>query len=190
MKHSSLISRLQNAVLDKFHGIDTRGVFDVVGSTDYEHAATTDYWVLKKTIAKLGPEPGDVFMDIGCGLGRPLAIADRMAFAKVIGIEQDPAIAKRAKENFAGREKISVVQGNAEAFDYSGVSVLFFFNPFRAPVLDMVLRMVGKTRSRPLRAVYLNVQPSHRDAFRLHGWRLTDDEKTVPNLPVGYFLLP
>lgn len=187
MKHSSILSRLHNAVLDKINGIDTRGIFDVAGSTEYEHAATTDYWVLKRTIVRLHPERGDVFCDIGCGLGRPLAIAAKMPFSRVVGLEQDPAIAKRCKDNFKGREKVDVFQANAEAYDYQGINVLFFFNPFRAPVLDMVLRQVTQTRNRPLRAVYLNVTPGHREVFRSHGWILTDKNQDVPNLPVGFY---
>lgn len=189
MKHSSLASRLHNAVLDRIYGINTRGIFDVGGSRDYEHAATTDYWLLRRTILRLQPGHGDIFLDIGCGLGRPLAIASRLSFSRVVGLEQDPAIAKRAKDNFAGREKIEVYQGNAEAFDYRGINVLFFFNPFRAPVLDAALAQVGKTRNRPLRGVYLNVTKSHREVFRSHGWVLTDDKQDAPNLPVGFYKL-
>lgn len=189
MKHSSIVSRAHNALLDRLYGIDTRGIFDVAGSVEYEHAATTDYWLLKRTIARLLPQSGDVFCDIGCGLGRPLAIAARLAFAKVIGIEQDPIIAKRAKANVGRHEKISVVQANAEAFDYSGINVLFFFNPFRSPILDMVLDQVERTRNRPMRAVYLNVTPGHREVFRSHGWILTNKDQDVPNLPVGFYKL-
>ncbi len=188
MRHSSLLARAHNALLDWRYGIDTRGIFDVGGSTSYEHASTNDYWLLKRTIARLDPHSDDVFMDIGCGLGRPLAVAARMPFRYCVGLEQDPVIAARCKANFADQPKVIVAQGNAESFHYTHVNALFLHNPFKASVLDTVLARIERTRNRPLKLVWMQINNTHRAVFQRYGWDLIDNRADAEDVPIGLYV--
>ncbi len=66
-----------------------------------EDRVLLDPRTLAKMIDAIGPGPGDLVLDLGCGLGYATAILAAMAQA-VVGIESDPARAAEAQAILAG----------------------------------------------------------------------------------------
>lgn len=103
------------------------------------------------------------FIDIGCGKGRALIVAEHCGFSRLTGIELYPELLKEAAknvENFPMRRTGSVItllQANALDFEYPDEpAVYFLFNPFNSDVLRQVLlRIVQATRSETY-FVYMN----------------------------------
>ena len=101
---------------------------------------------------------------MGCGMGRPLVVAARYPFRRVIGVELSPQLAATAKRNL-GRLgwrscPADVFQADACTFEIpDDVSVMFFYNPFRGEPLRTVLRNIARSllrKPRVIRIVYYN----------------------------------
>lgn len=59
----------------------------------------------------------------------------------------------------------------AEDFDYSGSSVLYFFNPFEASLLDSVLQKARADRDgKPVRMAFVMESSEQREVFASHSW--------------------
>lgn len=73
-----------------------------------------------RVIWRLGLQPGDVFLDIGCGAGRMLCAAARTRARRVIGLDIDPLMTGLADQNarrLRGRNaEVQVITGDATAY--------------------------------------------------------------------------
>jgi SAM-dependent methyltransferase len=113
-------------------------------------------------LRRLQLQPSDVFLDIGCGVGRILCAAARTDVARVIGLDIDPRMAQIASQNTqrlrGRRAQVDVVTGDATQFEVPDeVTVVFLYNPFGGDVLTAALRQViasADRRPRPIRLVY------------------------------------
>jgi SAM-dependent methyltransferase len=115
------------------------------------------------------------FYDVGCGKGRPLCVAARHAFRKVVGVELREDLCEAARENarkLRGRvAPIEVVCGDAGNVDYSDGDVFFFFNPFGAPTLRAVMDSIHRSLTlapRRVRMIYYNAV--HEEVLRECPW--------------------
>lgn len=116
------------------------------------------------------------FVDVGCGKGRAVLLASRMPFRDVIGIELNPDLATTARNNLQQwREQAdspvptSILCANAPtvlADLLSGATLLYVYNPFRAPVLRQMLAVILAQRE-SLKAVVdiLYLYPEHEEVF-------------------------
>ena len=99
----------------------------------------------------------DVFQDFGAGMGRVVYLAARYPFRSVIGVELSESlclIANRNIENVRSKlccQDIKIVNANAVEYNVpEEVSMIFFFNPFRVPVMERVIgNIVASVRSKP-----------------------------------------
>jgi precorrin-6B methylase 2 len=97
--------------------------------------------------------PGDVFVDVGSGLGRVAALTHLLSGAASIGIEIQPELV-RASRQLAERvnvSRVSVVEGDAArlAGDMTTGSVFFLYCPFSGERLEQVLdglESIARTR--------------------------------------------
>lgn len=97
--------------------------------------------------------PGDVFVDVGSGLGRVAALTHLLSGAASIGIEIQPELV-RASRQLAERvngARVSVVEGDAArlAGDMTTGSVFFLYCPFSGERLEQVLdglESIARTR--------------------------------------------
>lgn len=173
-------------------GIDTGGFIhrhqltSNPASVDYDPIG---YRTLDRALRQVKLIPGqDVFLDYGCGKGRPLITAAMRSFAKVIGVEISQPLCQIARENVrrAGARlrcsEIEIVQVAAEQYSIPDtVSAIFMFNPFTGSLLDAVVRNISQSlqrRPRQLTILYvLPVQAS--DRFRQCDWlRQKHDQAT------------
>jgi predicted RNA methylase len=126
----------------------------------------TDYVVLARFMRWLPVTQSDVFVDYGSGMGRVLVFAATRPFKKVIGVEisrQLNAIAdaniRRARRKLRCQD-IEIVCCDASEYRLpDDASVLFFFNPFRGPILKRVFQEIDRSLNstpRQLRVLYYN----------------------------------
>ena len=166
------------ALFDRRRGVATRGVSAVPGDTE-AHVHLTHYEgararALAREVRRLGVVPGDcTFVDLGCGKGKALLVAAELGFARVVGVELDPALAAVARENVrrhAPRRRAAatpeVLERDAREVEWpAGPFVLFLYNPFGEPILRDVLERLGAAlleRPRKVHVVYMN--PRHTAA--------------------------
>jgi SAM-dependent methyltransferase len=142
---------------------------------DAVYYATIDYSLIHEVINRLSLKPDDIFVDVGCGKGRVLCLAARHRCRKVIGIEYSDEFCDEARANAnrmrGRRTPILVLSEIAEDFDYSYATVLYFFNPFGAPTLNLVLEKIRTdTSGRPIRMAFVNVTAAQAEVFAKHVW--------------------
>ena len=109
-----------------------------------------------------------VFIDLGCGKGKPLLVAATYPFRRLIGVDISPACIRVARRNIAryGPEKIDparveLLNLDAEDFEFPGDPlVIYLFNPFPGKVLDGVVANLERSlRAQPREAVIVYVNP-------------------------------
>ena len=108
--------------------------------------------------------PDDVFLDLGCGMGRVVLLAARHPMKRVIGVELTEELARIARENVdQARERLAtpdteIVQ--ADVLEYvvpDDVTIVYLYNPFYGEIFAGALRQILASqdrRARPLRVIY------------------------------------
>jgi SAM-dependent methyltransferase len=88
--------------------------------------------------------PQSSFIDYGAGLGRVTILAATLPFARVIGVEFDPALALRGQTNIErAKSSAKIICADAAAFDIPpNTSTLYICNSFTGSILSSVLTKV------------------------------------------------
>src|SRR5437763_9033743 len=158
-------------LLERRHGIHTSGVVPLatlgVDGPDRVEYKPAPWLMLRRALPPRTVRPDDVFVDLGCGMGRAVyQAARRYPFRRVIGVELAPRLHAIASANIArNRHRLrcrDVVLVCADVLDYpipDDVTVVFLGNPFTgrlfAAVLDALLASVDR-RPREVTVVYFN----------------------------------
>lgn len=129
----------------------------------YEPSDANDF---RRLLSRLRVDHADfTFVDYGSGKGRVLMLAAEYPFRRIIGVEFARSLDRIARTNVAtagADPRIELVHADAVEFDPPpGPLVLYFYNPFRAPVLAQVLALVRESLARAPRPVYVVVMGSH-----------------------------
>jgi SAM-dependent methyltransferase len=118
----------------------------------------------------LDPE-SSTFIDLGSGLGRPLLLAAELGFSRVIGVELDESLIRRAQRNLNrwsrrnlprsnSDQKFSLLHQDAASVNYpDSPLVVFLANPFGEHTLRHVLEGLLEShelRPRPIWLCYVN----------------------------------
>jgi SAM-dependent methyltransferase len=128
----------------------------------------------------LAPIDEYTFIDLGAGMGRAMLLAAAYPFRAVVGVELHPALARIARRNLAtwraaGRTPVPMRMfcRDASAFPLpAGPCVVFFFNPFGAPVLRRLLRAWRQT---------LTARPAHLDILYVN-----NEQESVLRRELGF----
>ncbi|MAD81079.1 MAG: hypothetical protein CMJ50_09595 [Planctomycetaceae bacterium] len=176
-------------------GIRTAGSIDAMtlkSGTECFGYQPIPYAAIEAALKSVQPSTNDVFVDLGCGMGRAVVLAGVGSFRRVIGVEISPELCIVARQNVAHVRRrlrtsaVDIVQ--ADACDYSlpdDATVLLLFNPFDEPVVRRVLDNVRKSLERTPRTltiIYATPRSRHdvlADVpwLRLHeSLRITDEE--------------
>jgi hypothetical protein len=89
--------------------------------------------------------PGDVFIDLGAGLGQVVLLVHLLTGVRALGVEIEPAYcayARRCAERL-GLGGVSFVAADARVADLSAGTVFFLFTPFKGEVFSQVMERVG-----------------------------------------------
>jgi hypothetical protein len=183
-------SRISNPVdwyQDAQMGVQTFGYHPGIGNPDSERwhvvYAPAVYADIFAGLRAADAAPDDVFADLGSGLGRAVFAAAKKGVKNAIGVEYERVLHAAAEGNRAvcrlDRSRIAFHNADARDYDLSGVTLLFLFHPFGAPILHKVIDNLRDTqRPKPLRVVYHN--PVCEDVLRACGWL-----REVRRLPAG-----
>ncbi|MBI4789009.1 MAG: hypothetical protein HY782_18410 [Chloroflexi bacterium] len=96
---------------------------------------------------------GDVFYDLGSGLGQVTVLVNLLAGCKSIGIEFESAYCDYARGCAAQLElsRVEFVNADARNADYSDGTVFFMYTPFKGAILRRVLeRLAAQARKRAI----------------------------------------
>jgi SAM-dependent methyltransferase len=172
---------------DRDYGVDTSGL---VWGTDLKTGSQNDAWntayygigpsVFRRVMAEVpsGLQQVTTFIDLGCGKGRAVLLASEYPFAQVIGVEIAPQLHRIAVENAARyaaarlAEEIrvapmSILLEDAARYRFpAGPLVVYLYHPFCRPVLDKVLRNLGRSLAEePRDAAVIYINHELRDAL-------------------------
>ncbi len=94
--------------------------------------------IVRRMLAFVPDASQTSFVDLGCGKGRVLIVAAEFGFARVIGVELSPELARTARRNaeivaarFPDRVRIEAVEGDAVEYDFPpGPLAIFLYHPF------------------------------------------------------------
>jgi SAM-dependent methyltransferase len=120
-----------------------------------------------------------VFVDLGCGMGRALLFASTLPFARVIGVELSPSLCEIASKNLQryyalhnkSRPQWTIVNVDAALFRIPEDATIFYmFNPFDAVVVGKVLdNILSSVRAAPRRVYLVYANPIHERLVRDRG---------------------
>ncbi len=177
---------------DEERGVDTASWVRVphldASSANLEHAvryAPSSVEEFALLMNKLRVDHRDfTFVDYGSGKGRVLLLAAAYPFKRIIGVEFSESLDRIARTNIAtlgaDAERVETVVMDATEFDPPPEPlVLYFFHPFRPPVLRKVLERIQASLDSHPRPAYAVVTgpPDFVSAFDESGFqRVAVDE--------------
>jgi SAM-dependent methyltransferase len=153
----------REAHFDKINGTDTEGYISQrelalpPGSIEYAPIRPRTFFSI---LNKLDIDRGAfTFIDVGCGKGRALLLAHSMGFKSIVGVEYSARLAAIAVKN---SERIGAQIQTMDAAQFSFPvedSIVFLFNPFWSPTIDIFANNLASSLSehpRKLYVVYVN----------------------------------
>jgi SAM-dependent methyltransferase len=173
---------------DRQYGVDTSGL---VWGVDLKTGSRSDAWntayygigpsVFHRVMAEV-PESLQrtaTFIDLGCGKGRAVLLASEYPFAQVLGVEIAPQLHRVAVENVArytasrnaetrrGIAPMRVLLEDAAHYHFpAGPLVVYLYHPFCRPVLEKVVRNLGRSLAeQPRQAAVIYINHELRDAL-------------------------
>lgn len=167
---AQILEKVADRVFDSVHGTETRLFSDLksldVAGMNKQHGERyqpSPVYSLRRLLKRLDIRyPDFSFVDFGSGKGRTLLIAGELPFKQVIGVEFSADLHARAQQNIAryGERRAGTVASiHADATEFALPEddlVLYFFNPFNAPVLGKVLdNLVASLAARPRRVILI-----------------------------------
>ncbi|HET7002942.1 MAG TPA: hypothetical protein VFI33_16565, partial [Puia sp.] len=93
-------------------------------------------------IKKTAFQPGDVFYDLGSGMGQAVILVNLLSSVVSRGVEYEPAYCNYAKNCAAGLNlnRVEFINADARYADYSSGTVFFMYTPFDGEILKDVLQ--------------------------------------------------
>ena len=165
-----LRSGITDLLFERRLGVRTSGEIELhelgIAADDREKYQPVGWLKLRRILPPGAVTADDVFLDVGCGMGRAVLLAAAYPFRRVIGVELSAQLVEIAQDNVdrcrARLRCRDVVLINADAVEYGipdDVTVVFMNNPIRgaafAAVVDHVLNSYDR-RPRTMRIAYGN----------------------------------
>ena len=159
--------------VDRRYGLPRQAALNV-DLSEVDLAAPGRVWyepspsfVLPRILRRDEVGPDDVFIDLGCGMGRVVfEAARRYPFRRVLGVEISADFASTARGNLERNldrlrcRDFEIVTSDILEYELpDDVTIVYMHNPFRGEVFAAALRRIldsADRRPRRLRIVYLN----------------------------------
>jgi SAM-dependent methyltransferase len=169
-------SQLLYAVSTRWQGLDLSGEsLEQIGlcpDMAHMHAASGGP-VLQKVIKALRIPSGQRVVDFGSGKGAAAITLSECGFAEVLGVEMSPRLVEIANANAVkSGSNARFLCANAADFKHlDRFSYFYFFNPFPAPVVRMVLgNIAASIQRKPRRTTLIMKWPDQGPDEILNGF--------------------
>lgn len=170
-------------VNEKKYGITTSSI-KKSDSTEFFHYQGAGYLVLFRIFKAIVPKTKNfAFVDIGCGKGRPVFVAENFGYENLTGIDLDRELISIANENLKSyllkrtSSNIKFININALQYHYlNQPTVYFLFNPFNETILKKVLDNIISSTTSEIWFVYMN--PLFLEPFKHEKIELVTELKT------------
>ena len=167
---------------DRVHGLDTSGYVapeecasgDAAMASQINCYAGSQPSIVRACLAKLPDREHYAFVDVGCGKGRPLAVASELSFRRIVGLELAPALAAVARSNaavlnarFPDRTRIEIQIGDATKAAAPAERVVYFmYNPFGAALVSQLVESIERQLRNGLQhAFFVYYNPVHAEVI-------------------------
>ncbi len=152
---------------ERWYGIESTGFFypqDLGTDPSVSHPySPCCYPILDAVFRRIGPRSHierQVFLDVGCGLGRAMVVAAAQPYAAVLGVEISADLAARSRENLARSRRrhrtlrVEVFAADAARFDVpDDVTTVFAYNPFHGAPMSAFMASLHASLVRAKRTV-------------------------------------
>jgi SAM-dependent methyltransferase len=145
--------------------------------TSYKHLGANDVYHTKYSamplIFHLVPiRRSDVLVDVGCGKGRVINFwLSRKLTNKIYGLELDTVIAQKTAKQFAKRENVTILEGDAIENLPSNGTLFYFYNPFMEnKVVQFEEKLSTTNPNKQIKIVYYNPKSIH--VFQNEKWNI------------------
>jgi len=153
-------------------------------SAEFFHYQGASYKVILRLLSEILEETKTFdFVDIGCGKGRVLFVAEYCGYKRLTGIELDEELINEAETNlqqYKLRKNSSEIHfAHQNALDYcyeDEPTVYFLFNPFNESVLGKVLDKIRYSTTSETWIIYMN--PMYPRPFEQRGISCFKEIKT------------
>lgn len=185
-------------LFDRRYGVCTEGFseWDSWGLDDVERCGymPCGIWTLPRALPARTVRTDDVFLDVGCGMGRiVLQAALGYRFRRVIGVELSPELCGFARDNVARIrhrlrcKQVELVQSDVGNYPIpTDVTVVFLYNPFGGSVFQrFVARLHDSIERNPRTVTVIYANPREEKILlaagrtqlvkTLRGWRPTEE---------------
>ena len=185
----TIVADMRCLVFDLRHGVHTRGDAELrrltIDSPNVEHGVgyhPTHPKLIRETLFSLPINHSRyTFLDYGSGKGRVLLIAAELPFKRIVGIEFAKELHEIALwniERFRGRRLcrcIESVHADALAFDVpTDPLAIFMFNPFRPPVLKVLMEKISQSLLASPRDAWLIYVSPYQGHLVSHPWAMVE----------------
>lgn len=156
---------------EKVFGIRTAAI-KKSSSNQFFHYQGAGYRILFRLFKALAVHTKKYdFVDVGCGKGRVVFVAENAGYDHLTGIELDEELIKEAEGNLKRyvlkrkSSEIEFIHINALKYEYKNkATVYFLFNPFNEEILRKVLGRICTRTSSETWFVYMN--PLYQKPFQ------------------------
>jgi len=110
--------------------------------------------IVLELIKKAAFQPGDVFYDLGSGLGQAVILVNLLTSVLSKGVEFEPAYCNYAKAcaSELNLSDVEFIKADARHADYSSGTVFFMYTPFKGEMLcDVLGNLHNEAKKRKLR---------------------------------------
>jgi SAM-dependent methyltransferase len=160
-----------NLLFERRLGVRTSGTIGLeelgISAEDRQEYKPIGWFTLRRILPPNTVTANDVFLDVGCGMGRAvLMAAAEYPFRRVIGVELSTRLVKIAQHNLdCCRAQLwckDVVVVNADAVNYEipdDATIVFMYNPVRGATFAAVVQNLLDSYDRSprmLRIIYAN----------------------------------
>jgi hypothetical protein len=167
---------------DRLHGVETEHILNledldiqsrnVVDGTPYQ---ATPIGTLDDVFSSAPIAHSDfTFVDLGSGMGRALLMASAFPFRKIIGVKFSPSLHAIAVRNIQSYRSDKQECKEIEALCMDGAeysfppenTLIYLFNPFRRPLMELLLRnLEGSLKEVPRQLFIVYYYPELRAVF-------------------------
>jgi SAM-dependent methyltransferase len=148
--------RREELRFDRDRGIDTTGIGELPADSERVRYQATMPETFLRLIRSLGIDTQLFrFIDLGCGKGRTLVLAQELGFRRITGVELDEGLTELARRNL-GTAEIHHLDAGMYEFPPEP-TVLYFYNPFMEDTMRKVMANLKRSlTTHPVYVVYYN----------------------------------